>query len=151
MSENPNETIYNHKSWDSMIEVVRLCMKVADDLREIHWSLSLSKAIQSLEIGKVNDEVVKFINWYYNNAESNPYLLGSRPMDNIFYDLDLNENCLYSCYVKTTESNVEHKSFLFTGFKTGAYCYVYNNSYEIHTDFRKCYSIRNIKFLSTIK
>ena len=39
--------------------------------------------------------------------------------------LEVDEHSLYEVMVKTTKNNVKHKAFLFTGFDTGAYTYVY--------------------------
>jgi hypothetical protein len=44
--------------------------------------------------------------------------------EEIFKELKLKEHSLYKVKVKTTENNVEHKSVLFTGFKSGGYCMV---------------------------
>lgn len=64
--------------------------------------------------------------------------------EEIFALLQLDEHCLYKVGVKTTKENVKHRAFLFTGFKTGAYCVVYNNSYEAPVPMQSLYSIELI-------
>ena len=77
--------------------------------------------------------------------------LSNKPPEKIFSDLGLKEHSLYKCTVKASKTNVEHTSFLFTGFKTGSYCEVYNNSYDHPIKLEDIYSISNIEFLSKIK
>ena len=43
---------------------------------------------------------------------------------------EMKENCIYSVFVSFNESNPFHHAILFTGFKSGSYCYIYSNSYE---------------------
>jgi len=70
--------------------------------------------------------------------------------ENIFNTLKLKEHSIYKVTVKVSENNVEHTSILFTGFKTGSYSTVYNNSYDYPIDLNKCYSIKNPIFLCDI-
>ena len=78
-------------------------------------------------------------------------LIQGKSAREIFKALKLEEHSLYKCKVKMTENNVEHHSFLFTGFKTGGYCVIYTNNYEAPVLMQKAYSIRKVKFLSKIK
>lgn len=59
----------------------------------------------------------------------------------IIEKLKLKENSLYKIYAKCSPNNVPHIAFLFVGFKTGAYCYVYCNTYEYPIDLLRMYSI----------
>lgn len=77
--------------------------------------------------------------------------LENNSSEQVFKALKLKENSLYKVSVKTTEHNVEHTAFLFTGFKTGSYCEVYTNSYEQPIKMMNCYSIKVSKKLSKIK
>ena len=62
-------------------------------------------------------------------------------------ELKVKEHSLYKIKVKITENNVEHNSYLFTGFTTGGYCYVYNNTYEYPVKIQDVFSIKIIKKL----
>ena len=68
-----------------------------------------------------------------------------------FKTLNLKENTLYKVKVKVSEHNVEHESVLFTGFNNGAYCVVYNNTYDYPVPFDKIYSIKILQELTPIK
>ena len=59
-----------------------------------------------------------------------------------YENLDFEEHSVYLIDVKCSENNLEHESYLFTGFKTGSYCYVYNNSYDAPIKMQDCYSIK---------
>ena len=48
----------------------------------------------------------------------------------LFEELGLEEHTLYRVSVKILSISVEHNSFLFTGFNTGTYCQLYNNTYD---------------------
>lgn len=71
--------------------------------------------------------------------------------EQIFEKLELEENSVYEVEVKCSEFNLEHKAILFTGFKTGGYCKVYQNSYDYPIDMMDMFSIEVIKFLTSIK
>lgn len=78
-------------------------------------------------------------------------LIKGKTAEEIYSSLNLKEHSVYSVFVKTTERNVEHHAILFTGFKTGSYTYVYNNSYEQPISLTKLHQIRVDKFLITQK
>ena len=67
----------------------------------------------------------------------------------IFDKLDLSEHSVYLVKVKCFVRNIEHEAFLFTGFKSGSYCEVYNNSYDRPLELKEVYSITVIKALHT--
>lgn len=69
--------------------------------------------------------------------------------NNPFTQLNLKEHTLYKVKVKISKDNVEHESFLFTGFKTGSYCMVYNNNYEYPVKLQDVHSMEILKELST--
>ena len=69
-------------------------------------------------------------------------------MEELFKALKLEENTLYKVRVKTNAQNVEHDSFLFTGFRNGNYCMVVNNTYESPVRLQDVYSIKVIKKLA---
>lgn len=77
--------------------------------------------------------------------------INNKTPQEVFEALKLKENTLYKVKVKVTNNNLEHTAFLFTGFKTGAYCEVYTNSYEQPIKMMSCYSIKVSKKLSKIK
>ena len=66
----------------------------------------------------------------------------------LFKKLNLKEHSYYLIECKVSKNNVEHKSILFTGFNTGAYCMIYNNSYDFPLKLKDFYSIKIIKKLS---
>ena len=72
-------------------------------------------------------------------------IIKNLPAEVIFNTLKLEEHSIYLVKVKTTENNVEHEAVLFTGFKTGSYCEVYNNTYEQPIKLQKIYSLTIIK------
>lgn len=68
----------------------------------------------------------------------------------LFEKLNIKEHTLYEVMIKCNSQNPEHKSFLFTGFKNGNYCYCYNNNGDvIRVD--TLYSLRIIKELASTK
>ncbi|MFK5981503.1 MAG: hypothetical protein QM499_01215 [Flavobacteriaceae bacterium] len=73
------------------------------------------------------------------------------PIELIFKELKLKEHTLYKVKVKSTENNVPHIAFLFTGFKSGGYCEIYVNNYEQPMKMQSVYSIKIIKELTNIK
>ena len=70
---------------------------------------------------------------------------------NIFKALKLEEHCVYLVYVKASQNNIKHKSILYTGFKSGSYCVVYNNSYEEPLNMRDIYFLEVIEKLTKLK
>ena len=50
--------------------------------------------------------------------------------------------------VKCRADNPEHKSILFTGFKNGNYCEVYNNGYDNPIKMDSLYSMKVVKKLA---
>lgn len=68
----------------------------------------------------------------------------------LFKELNLEENSLYLVEVQKRSTNPAYKSFLFTGFKNGNYCYVYNNSTG-QTPLEDFFSIKIIKKLYSEK
>tara|TARA_R110000772_G_scaffold35637_4_gene85808 strand:+ start:23481 stop:23729 length:249 start_codon:yes stop_codon:yes gene_type:complete len=73
------------------------------------------------------------------------------PIEVIWKTLNLKEHKVYKIKVKTTENNVEHIAFLFTGFKTGGYCMIYTNSYEQPIKLQEVYSVEIIKKIASNK
>ena len=69
-------------------------------------------------------------------------------MNKWFEEFKLEEHALYKVKVKINENNVEHESFLFTGFNTGSYSTIYNNSYEQPVELKNIYSLEIIKQLN---
>lgn len=69
----------------------------------------------------------------------------------LFSILGLEENTLYKVAVKCRANNPEHVAFLFTGFKNGNYCEIYNNSYDSPISLESVYSIKKIKKLAKTK
>ncbi len=65
----------------------------------------------------------------------------------IFKELKLYEHSVYLIKVKTTKNNVKHKSYLFTGFNSGSYTYIWMNSYDYPININDIYSIKIIKLL----
>lgn len=63
----------------------------------------------------------------------------------------LKKNSVYEVKVKCSENNLEHNAIFFMGFKTGAYCMVYTNSYDAPIPIKEIYSMTIIKLLTTIK
>lgn len=63
----------------------------------------------------------------------------------IFEKLGLDERAIYLVEVKCSPSNSRHKSILFTGFKNGSYCEVYNNTYDAPIPLNKLHSIKIVK------
>lgn len=59
----------------------------------------------------------------------------------------LKEHAVYRVKVKCSEDNVEHIAFLFTGFNTGSYWTIYNNSYDDGIRIQECYSITILKLV----
>lgn len=72
-------------------------------------------------------------------------------LTNPFKQFNLKEHTLYKVRVKVSEHNIEHEAFLFTGFKTGAYCVVYTNSYEHPEPLNKIHSMEILQELTNIK
>lgn len=64
---------------------------------------------------------------------------------------NLKEHSVYKVNVKCSENNLEHTAMLFVGFKTGAYCYVYNNTYDAPIPLKNIHSLQIIKFLTKTK
>ncbi len=72
-------------------------------------------------------------------------------VEDLFSILHLEEDCVYKVAVKIKASNPEHIAFLFTGFKNGNYCYIYNNTYDGPVSIDEIYSIKKIKKLAYSK
>lgn len=68
----------------------------------------------------------------------------------LFDTLKLKENTLYEVEIQCNSSNPAHQSFLFTGFKTGSYCYCYTNSGD-PIKVESLYSLKIKKELCAIK
>jgi len=60
---------------------------------------------------------------------------------------NLEENTVYHVKVKCSKNNVEHEAIFFMGFKSGAYCVVYNNSYDAPVPISEIYSLQIINKL----
>jgi len=87
---------------------------------------------------------------YFALEESMQYTLSEyKTMEELFNHAKLDEHSLYFIEVKISPDNVEHYSFLFTGFANGNYCEVYNNSYETAADLSTIHSFNIIKKLHT--
>jgi len=71
--------------------------------------------------------------------------------EELFEELGLKEHTLYKVKVRFSDINVEHDSFLFTGFSTGGYCHLYKNSYEIPLSIESVWSLKIVKELSEIE
>lgn len=71
--------------------------------------------------------------------------------EKVFEALDLLENTAYLVLVKSTSQNPTHEAVLFTGFKNGNYCEIYNNSYDKPLKMMDIYSIKILKKLHTFK
>lgn len=68
--------------------------------------------------------------------------------EDIFKHFNLDENSVYMVRVKCRADNPEHKSILFTGFKNGNYCEVYNNGYDNPIKMDSLYSMKVVKKLA---
>jgi len=62
-----------------------------------------------------------------------------------FEVFDLKESSQYVIKVKTSMNNIAHKAILFTGFKSGGYNTVYNNTYDSPVALNKIYSMKIVK------
>lgn len=71
--------------------------------------------------------------------------------EQVFDLLNLKEHSVYKVRVKHKANNPEHEAILFTGFKCGNYCEVYNNSYDTATSMMDLYSMKIIRFLTELK
>jgi hypothetical protein len=60
----------------------------------------------------------------------------------------LEEHSIYQAKVKVNKSNIEHVATLFTGFDTGSYWMIYNNTYDTPRDFNDIYSIEILSYLA---
>lgn len=72
-------------------------------------------------------------------------------VEDLFETLKLEENSVYKVLIKSNASNPAHISYLFTGFKNGNYCEIYNNTYERTLKLSGIYSLEVIKKLDTKK
>ena len=70
--------------------------------------------------------------------------------EDVFNELDLKENTTYLIKVKHSSGNIQHKAILFTGFRNGNYCTIYNNTYEGPADMMKAYSIIMVRKLAVL-
>jgi len=68
----------------------------------------------------------------------------------VFKNLNLDERSVYSVMVSCSRGNPEHKAILFTGFNSGQYCRVYNNTYDAPIKMMEIYSIKIIEQLTTM-
>lgn len=68
--------------------------------------------------------------------------------EDIFKHFNLDENSVYVVRVKCRADNPEHKSILFTGYKNGNYCEVYNNRYDSPIKMDSLYSMKVVKKLA---
>lgn len=71
--------------------------------------------------------------------------------EEVFRKLRLQENCLYLVAVQWRADNPLHYSFLFTGFKNGNYCEIYNNDYEKPEDMMNAYLLIKVRYLAKIR
>lgn len=69
--------------------------------------------------------------------------------ETLFEVLKLEEHTLYKVLIKVSATNPTHTSFLFTGFKNGNYCTLYNGGDVI--DLKNIYSLKIIKKLGKTK
>ena len=70
--------------------------------------------------------------------------------EEVFEQFNLHENSVYLVEVKTSSTNVEHRSILFTGFKSGAYCELYQNTYDRVIPMMEIHSMKVIRKLVKI-
>ncbi len=70
--------------------------------------------------------------------------------EDIFKQFNLDENSVYMVRVKFRADNPEHKSILFTGFKNGSCCEVYNNGYDSPIKMDSLYSMKVVKKLANM-
>ena len=70
--------------------------------------------------------------------------------EDIFNHFNLDENSVYLVRVKCRANNPEHKSILFTGFKNGSYCEIYNNNYDDPIKMDQVYSMKVVKKLTKL-
>lgn len=78
-------------------------------------------------------------------------LIQGKSSEEIYKDLELEEHSVYEVVVKNSENNVPHQAFLHTGFKTGGYNMIYQNSYDNAVKLQEMYSVKKVKFLTKIK
>lgn len=78
-------------------------------------------------------------------------LIEVKKAEEVFDKLKLEEHSLYKVLVKVTPSNAAHEAVLFTGFKNGGYCVVYNNTYDGPIDMMKLYRMKVVKKLGKLK
>lgn len=64
---------------------------------------------------------------------------------------DIKEFTTYLVNVSWNSGNPVHQAILFMGFKTGAYCEIYNNSYEAPSPLPEVYSLEIIKELCPLR
>ena len=66
-------------------------------------------------------------------------------VETLFDVLKLEEHTLYKVLIKVRANNPSHISFLFTGFKNGNYCTLYNGGDVL--DLKDIYSLKILKKL----
>jgi hypothetical protein len=87
-----------------------------------------------------------------NEKEQEEILLSNiKSLNEVFIKgTKLKEHTLYKILVKVSPNNVEHESFLFTGFESGSYCMIYNNSYEHPISLKDIYSFKVLQELTQL-
>ena len=68
--------------------------------------------------------------------------------EEVFEVLGLEEHTLYKVLIQCRSNNPEHTSFLFTGFKNGNYCTLYNNNSD-SSHMMELYSLKVVKKLAS--
>ena len=71
-------------------------------------------------------------------------------IEDVFELLKLEEHTLYKVLVKHKHNNPSHEAYLFTGFKSGSYCYVTTRGDE-GTPMMELYSMKVLKKLTKLK
>lgn len=69
----------------------------------------------------------------------------------VFDTFQLKEHSVYAVKVKGTYNNPEHEAILFTGFRNGNYCCVFNNTYDAPIPMMNLYSMKIVKYLYSLK
>jgi len=99
---------------------------------------------------EVLDEYFKSLKHRKAIEEGMQYTLSEyKTMEELFDRAELDEHSLYFIEAKTSQHNVKHYSVLFTGYKHGSYCEVYNNSYRSPVGLDSIHSFNIIKKLHT--
>jgi hypothetical protein len=65
----------------------------------------------------------------------------------ILQNLEIEEQTAYLAVVKISSTNVPHRAVFFMGFRSGAYCEIFAQSYGHPYDLKQMYSVEIIKKL----